>query len=86
MVFLFKKSGCVHTHYLAADSEYSSLSPMSFIYYSMIDHYKESGYKSLSWGITSEHLGVDINLNLTNNKEEFGSRHNTVSIFERSLK
>lgn len=85
MVFLFRQAGCVHTHYLAADSEYNKLSPMTFIYYKMIDLYKDKGYKSLSWGITTEHFGVEINSNLTNTKEEFGGRHNVVKIYEKKL-
>lgn len=85
MTFLFNRAGCVHTHYLAADSEFNKLSPMTFIYYKMIDYYKNKGYRYLSWGITTEHLGVDINYNLTNTKEEFGSRHNLVSIYEKQL-
>ena len=85
MTFLFRKSGCVHTHYLAADPEYLKLSPMTYIYYQMIEQYKDKGFKTLSWGITTEHLGVEINYNLTNTKEEFGSRHNVVSIFEKQL-
>ncbi len=83
MVFLFEKSGCVHTHYLAADAEFNKQSPMTFIYYKMIDFYKDKGYNTLSWGITTEHLGVEINYNLTNTKEEYGSRHNIVSVYEK---
>ncbi len=83
MVFVFEKAKCIHTHYLAADSDFGKLSPMTFIYYKMIDYYKNQNYKYLSWGITTEHLGVDINYNLTNTKEEYGSNHNIVSIYEK---
>lgn len=86
MVFIFEKSRCIHTHYLAADSEYNKLSPMTFIYYSMINQYMNQKYKYLSWGITTEHLGVEINYNLTNTKEEFGGKHNVVSVYEKILK
>lgn len=85
MVFLFPESGCVHTHYLAADPKYNTLSPMSFIYYSMIEKYKNTKYLTLSWGITTEHLGVELNKNLTNTKEEFGSKHNIVKIYEKEI-
>lgn len=85
MVFIFEKSKCVHTHYLAADPEYNKFSPMTYIYYCMINNYMNKGYKYLSWGITTEHLGVDINYNLTNTKEEFGGRHNIVSIYEKTI-
>ena len=46
MVFLFARSGCAHTHYLAADPAYSSMSPMTFIYYSMIEQYAKEGYRA----------------------------------------
>lgn len=85
MVFLFDRSNVAHTHYLAADPEYSASSPMSYIYYSMIDMYSKLGYRHLSWGITTEHLGVELNFGLTNNKEEFGGTHNVVSIYEKKL-
>ena len=85
MVFLFNKSKCVHTHYLAADSEYNKESPMTYIYYKMIDIYKDLGYRTLSWGITTEHMGVEINKNLTNTKEEFGSNHNIVRVYEKYI-
>lgn len=86
MVFLFCRASCVHTHYLAADPRYNKLSPMTFIYYKMIDLYKEQGYQTLSWGITTEHLGVELNKNLTNTKEEFGGRHNIVKIYEKNYR
>lgn len=85
MIFLFHKAKCVHTHYLAADSEYNKQSPMTFIYYKMIELYKNLDYKTLSWGITTEHLGIEINNNLTNTKEEFGSKHNVVKIYEKII-
>ena len=85
MLFLFKQSKCVHTHYLASDPEYKDYNPMTFIYYSVIERFKNEHVDSISWGITTEHLGVEINRNLTNNKEEFGSKHNVVSIWEKEL-
>ena len=85
MVFLFPETGCVHTHYLASDKEYNKVSPMTFIYYKMIEYYKEKGYQTVSWGISTEHRGVEINVNLTNTKEEFGSHHNIVPVFEKDF-
>lgn len=85
MVFTFDESKCAHTHYLAADPEYAKENPMTFIYYQMIEHYYRAGFKYLSWGITTEHLGIEINYNLTSNKEQFGSHHNVVSIYEKGL-
>lgn len=85
MVFLFEKGKCAHTQYLAADSQYQELSPMTYIYYKMIDIYKDRDIRCLSWGITTEHLGFEINKNLTNTKEEYGSSHNITRIYEKKL-
>lgn len=85
MVFLFEKQGCVHTQYLAANPQYNKLSPMSFVYYSVAKLYKELGYKALSWGITTEHLGTEINIGLTNNKEAYGSRFVVNHIYEKEF-
>ncbi|MCM1251822.1 MAG: GNAT family N-acetyltransferase [Clostridium sp.] len=85
MVFIFEKGKCAHTQYLAADSQYNEWSPMTYIYYKMIDIYKDRNMQYLSWGITTEHLGLEINNNLTNTKEEYGSSHNITRIYEKIL-
>ena len=85
MVFLFKKQKCAHTQYLAAAPQYHKMSPMSFVYYSIAKLYQEIGYKALSWGITTEHLGTEINMGLTNNKEAYGSSYLVNSIYEKKL-
>lgn len=51
----------------------------------MIEIYKKRAFRYLSWGITTEHGGKNINWNLANNKEEFGSLHGVNSIFEKEL-
>lgn len=85
MVFLFDSGKCAHTQYLAADSQYNEMSPMTYIYYKMIDIYRNRNMRYLSWGITSEHLGMEINENLTNTKEEYGSSHNITRVYEKKL-
>lgn len=85
MVFLFDKARCAHTQYLAADSDYNYLNPMTFIYFKMAEIFAERDYKFLSWGIASGHLGCDINYSLANNKEEFGSMHSVNRIYEKSF-
>lgn len=85
MVFLFQKTKCVHTQYLAADLSYNKLSPMSFVYYSVARWYKELGYEKLSWGIGTEHLGLEINEGLIKNKESFGSTYAVNNIFEKKF-
>lgn len=85
MVFLFHKTKCAHTQYLASDLSYNKLSPMSFIYYAVAKLYQELGYKTLSWGIATEHLGLEINEGLIKNKESFGSTYAVNYIFEKNL-
>ena len=85
MVFIFHKSKCVHTQYLAADPEYAKLNAMAFVYYKIIEIYKKKQFRYVSWGTTTEHGGKIINWNLANNKEEFGSLHGVNSIFEKEL-
>lgn len=85
MIFIFENRKCVHAQYLAADPKYDKESPMTYIYYKMIDIYKDRDIRYLSWGITSEHLGVILNRNLTNTKEEYGSSHNITKIYEKIL-
>lgn len=85
MVFLFHKALCAHTQYLAADSDYNHLNPMTFIYYKMAELFAQRDYKFLSWGIASGHFGCDINYSLANNKEEFGSVHSVNRVYEKTF-
>lgn len=75
MMFYFKQSGCAHTQYLAAKQEYNKLSPMTFMYYSMILEMKERGFKRISWGTATEDLGEFLNMGLISSKEDFGSSY-----------
>ena len=84
MVFYFNKVRCMHTHYLAADSKFDEYSPMSYLYYSMIDHATKQGYRSVSWGIITDHDG-NMNWNLCRTKESYGSRHAINRIYEKFL-
>lgn len=84
MVFYFNKVKCMHTHYLAADSKLDEYSPMSFLYYSMIDLAMKQGYRSVSWGITTDHDG-NVNWNLCKTKESYGSMHAVNRIYVKIL-
>lgn len=72
-MFYFPKMSCAHTQYLAARQEYNKLSPMTFIYYAMINEMKNRGYARVSWGIATGDLGQVLNMGLITSKEEFGS-------------
>lgn len=75
MMFYFPKVSCAHTQYLAARQAYNKLSPMTYMYYSMIEKMKDLGYKKVSWGTATENLGQYLNTGLITSKEDFGSRY-----------
>ncbi|MEY8324139.1 GNAT family N-acetyltransferase [Lachnospiraceae bacterium 54-11] len=85
MVFIYEKTKCAHTQYLASDLIYNDLNPMAYIYYSMVKLFYERKFKYLSWGIATEHAGIEVNYSLANNKEEYGSLHTINRIFEKSF-
>ena len=82
-VFHFFNQGVAHTQYLCADEEYSKLSPMTFLYYSVIERCKAMGFRALSWGISTEEAGKVLNRGLTESKESFGSVHGVHRRFEK---
>ena len=75
MMFYFDNVGCAHAQYLASKQEYKKLSPMTFLYYSMIDEMKKRGYRKVSWGIATEIMGAVLNMGLITYKEDFGSSY-----------
>lgn len=75
MMFYFKNANCAHTQYLAARQAYNKLSPMTFMYYSMIDEMRKRGYRYLSWGTATEDMGQILNMGLITSKEDFGSSY-----------
>lgn len=72
---LFKFGQTLHTQYLAADAEYYEYRPMTFLYYNLIELAQNSGYKKLSWGISTEKQGTVLNESLVAFKESFGSKY-----------
>lgn len=74
MLFHFSKQ-VVHTQYLCALSDYNRLSPMSFLYYSILDDMKKRGYRIVSWGTTTEDQGKYLNVGLAKSKEAYGSKY-----------
>lgn len=75
MMFYFPRVSCAHTQYLAARQAYNKLSPMTYMYYSMIREMKEKGYRHLSWGTATEDMGRYLNMGLITSKEDFGSSY-----------
>lgn len=85
VVFYFPKTKTLHTQYLCAKEEFAKLSPMSFMYYSMIGEAKKINYKKLSWGISTENLGRVLNQGLLKNKEAYGSTYSVNKTFYKEL-
>ncbi len=75
MMFYFEKVKTAHTQYLCALPEYAALSPMSFLYYSIIAEMKKQGYRAITFGVSTEDYGKILNFGLTRNKEAYGGKH-----------
>ncbi len=85
VVFLYEKTKCFHTQYLASKNCYEKLSPMTYTYYAMLKEAKKMGYRYVSWGISTEHGGNSINWGLTKSKEDYGSKHSVNRIFTKNI-
>lgn len=75
MVFYFEQINIAHTQYLAAKQEYGTLSPSTFLYYGIINEMRKKNVVGLSWGISTDNQGKDINIGLTKSKEAYGSSY-----------
>lgn len=84
MLFYFEQTKCLHTQYLAADPSMEKLSPMSFLYYYVIQYAKKTDCRYLSWGIATDHDG-NLNMGLIQAKEAVGSRQTINRIFEKEI-
>lgn len=84
MMFYFGND-TAHTQYLCANPEYNRLSPMSFLYYSMLEEMKALGFKKLSWGGTTEEDGTVINMGLAKSKEAYGSSYYINYSFRKNI-
>ena len=85
VVFYFPKTKTIHTQYLCSKEEFAKLSPMSFMYYSMIVEAKKRNYKRISWGVSTEDFGHYLNQGLLKNKESYGSTYSINKTFYKML-
>nr|WP_303934945.1 GNAT family N-acetyltransferase [Treponema denticola] len=85
VVFYFPKTKTMHTQYLCSKEEFAKLSPMSFMYYSMILEAKKINYKKISWGVSTENFGHTLNQGLLKNKESYGSTYSINKTFYKML-
>lgn len=85
MVFYFDKVKVAHTQYLCALSEFNTLSPMTFLYYSLMVEMKSRGYRKITWGIVTEDWGRYINMGLAKSKEGYGGEYTVNHIFRKEI-
>ena len=73
---MFDFDGVVyHAQNLSYDYHIKDYSPITFLYYKVIEFAKNHGYKYLSWGISTENHGKVLNFGLIRNKESYGSKY-----------
>lgn len=84
MMFYFDNN-TAHTQYLCADPDYNKLSPMSYLYYCMLEEMKLLGFNKLSWGGTTEEDGTIINMGLAKSKEAYGSSYYINYTFRKEI-
>lgn len=82
MLFHFNQTKCIHVQYLASDPKLNKLSPMSFLYYSIISYAMKQKVRYLSWGIATDHEG-NLNMGLIHAKEAVGSIQAINRVFEK---
>ena len=75
MMFLFKRTQTIHAQYISSDYHFEEYSASTYLYYKLIENAKKQGYKYLSWGISTENHGRQLNGGLIRNKESYGSKY-----------
>ncbi len=84
MMFCF--DGTVfHAQNLSYDYHMEDYSPISYLYYKVIEYGKKQGYSYLSWGISTEDCGKVINYGLIRNKESYGSKYQVNRTFVKNF-
>ena len=74
MMFVFGND-VIHAQNLSADYTFEDYSAITYLYYKVIDDAKKSGFKKLTWGVSTENQGKTLNFGLIRNKESYGSKH-----------
>jgi len=85
MMFYFHSAKAAHTQYLCARAEYNQLSPMSYLYYSLMVEMRELGFSKLTWGIVTEDHGRKLNLGLAKSKESYGGEYSINKTFYKVI-
>lgn len=81
---LFKFSDAVvHTQYIATDYDYGDTQCTYYLYGKLIETIKQKGFKTLSFGISTESNGLYLNEGLASLKEGFGSSYSINHTYTR---
>lgn len=83
MLFVFDNVNVIHAQNLSADYRFNDYSPITYLYYSIIQKAKNEGFKALSWGISTEERGSILNKGLIRNKESYASRYQMNYTYEK---
>lgn len=84
MMFVFKQTNVIHAQNLSADYTFTEYSPITYLYYKVIEKAKNDGYSKLSWGISTENQGKDLNMSLVRNKESYGSKYSLNTVYYKT--
>lgn len=85
MSFYFCKTDTLHIQYSAAQRGIGTLSPMTYLFWGLINEAKNNGIKILSWGISTEERGSKLNMALAETKESYGSKFSINRTFYKEL-
>ena len=85
MMFIFDQANTIHAQNLSADYRFNEYSPITYMYYKVIETAKSEGYRYLSWGISTEDKGKVLNLGLIKNKESYGSKYQLNKTFYKKF-
>lgn len=85
MMFLFKQTSTIHAQNLSADYHFTEFSPITYLYYKVIEQAQKDGYQRLSWGISTENHGEILNFSLMRNKESYGSDYSLNRTFVKEF-
>lgn len=85
MLFIFKQTDVIHAQNLSADYRFTEYSPITYLYYRIIEQARADGFTKLSWGKSTEQAGKLLNLGLIRNKEAYGSKYDLNRTFYKNL-
>lgn len=85
MSFYFNNTNIMHIQYSAAKQNMGTLSPMTFLFTGLITDSRDIGASKLSWGISTENKGKNLNMSLAETKESYGSKFSLNLTFQKEF-